>query len=77
MPGDSACTTANPRGTQVDSYRVLIVGLVLKAVQKGANGRDAGGNAELVVDAPVAVLVGGARVVRAVLEDDRHLQAVA
>jgi hypothetical protein len=33
VPGDSACTTANPRGTHVDSYRVLIVGLVSKAVQ--------------------------------------------
>src|SRR5919108_6588934 len=43
VPGDSACTTAKPRGTQVDSYRVLIVGLVLKAVQNGVAGRDAGG----------------------------------
>ncbi len=43
MPGDSACTTANPRGTHVDSYLVLIVGLVLFAVQNGVAGRDAGG----------------------------------
>ena len=43
VPGDSACTTANPRGTHVDSYLVLIVGLVLNAAQNGASGRDAGG----------------------------------
>jgi hypothetical protein len=43
VPGDSACTTANPRGTQVDSYRVLIVGLVSRAVQYGASGRVGGG----------------------------------
>src|SRR5919198_5658520 len=43
VPGDSACTTAKPRGTHVDSYRVLIVGLVSNAVQNGASGREAGG----------------------------------
>src|SRR5215207_8218241 len=43
VPGDSACTTANPRGTHVDSYRVLIVGLVSKAAQNGVAGRDDGG----------------------------------
>ena len=43
VPGDSACTTAKPRGTQVDSYRVLITGLVLNASQNGARGGPAGG----------------------------------
>ena len=43
VPGDSACTTANPRGTHVDSYLVLIVGLVLNAAQYGASARAAGG----------------------------------
>src|SRR6266545_5026880 len=43
VPGDSACTTANPRGTHVDSNRVLIVGLVLKASQNGVAGRVDGG----------------------------------
>ena len=43
VPGDSACTTANPRGTHVDSYRVLIVGLVLKAAQNGGQALCAGG----------------------------------
>src|SRR5215211_1335772 len=43
VPGDSACTTANPRGTHVDSYRVPIAGLVLNGAHAGVAGRDAGG----------------------------------